>query len=276
MRPRALPPRSTWRSSSGRGATDGKHEVATVLQAVDLLDSLSLAQGPDLLVTGFADDTLVDRALRELAAAAGIEPRWNVTIDKHIPVAAGLAGGSSDAAAALQLANETLPEPLSAGRLSGLAASLGADVPFFLASGPQLGTGEGTVLEPLDLPLDYAVLLLFPEGAVKSSTADVYEAFDRRGGEEGFEARCRSLLEALRSVRTPRDLAALPPNDLASSPLAAELERLGAFRADVSGAGPALYGLFDEESAAGVAAAELSGLGATRVCAPHRGTVEPR
>ncbi len=260
----------------GPRRADGKHEVATVLQAVDLLDSLSLAQGPDLRVTGFADDTLVDRALRELAAAAGIEPRWNVTIDKHIPVAAGLAGGSSDAAAALQLANETLPEPLSAGQLSGLAASLGADVPFLLASGPQLGTGDGTVLEPLDLPLDYAVLLLLPEGAVKSSTADVYEAFDRRGGEEGFEARRRSLLEALRSVRTPRDLAALPPNDLVSSRLAAELERLGAFRADVSGAGPALYGLFDDESAAGAAAAELSGFGATRVCAPHRGTVEPR
>lgn len=261
---------------AGPRRADGKHEVATVLQEVDLIDSITLEPGPDLRVTGFADDTLVERALRDLAAAARVEPRWHVAIDKQIPVAAGLAGGSSNAAAALRLANETLPEPLPPRQLSGLAASLGADIPFFLASGPKLGTSDGTVLEPLDLPLDYAVLLLLPDGAVKSSTADVYREFDRRGGEAGFEKRRHGLLEALRSVRTPRDLAALPSNDLTSSPLAAEIQRRGAFRADVSGAGPALYGLFDDERGAGAAAAELSGLGATRVCAPHRGTVEPR
>jgi 4-diphosphocytidyl-2-C-methyl-D-erythritol kinase len=255
---------------------DGKHEVATVLQAIDLVDTISLEPEPGLQVTGFGDDTLVGHALRELAAAAGVEPGWHVHIDKRIPVAAGLAGGSSDAAAALRLANSTLPEPLPAERLSSLAAGLGADVPFFLASGPQLGTGNGTTLEPLDLQLDYSVLLLLPEGAAKSSTADVYEEFDHRGGEKGFEDRRNSLLGALLRVRTPRDLAALPPNDLASSPLAAELERCGAFRADVSGAGPALYGLFENGPAAGAAAAELSSLGATRVCAPYRGTVDTR
>jgi 4-diphosphocytidyl-2-C-methyl-D-erythritol kinase len=260
----------------GPRRVDGKHEVATVLQAVDLADSLTLEPASGLRVTGFADDTLVRRALQELAAAAGVEPRWHVAIHKRIPVAAGLAGGSSDAAAALRLANETLPERLPVELLSRLAAGLGADVPFFLGSGPQLGTGDGTALEPLDLPLDYAVLLLLPEGAVKSSTADVYEEFDCRCAEEGFEDRRRELLEALRGVATARDLAALPPNDLASSPLAAELERLGAFRADVSGAGPALYGLFDDETAATAAVEELRTLGTTRVCAPCRGTVDRR
>ena len=84
------------------------------------------------------------------------------------------------------------------------------------------------------------------------------------------------LLEALRRVRAARDLAALPRNDLASSPLSAELERLGAFRADVSGAGPTVYGLFETESAARDAASALDGLGAAQVCAPDRGTVRPR
>ena len=73
---------------------DGKHEVATVLQAVDLVDTIAVGHGPELRVTGFEDDTLVGDALRELAARARVEPRWHVTIAKRIPVAAGLAGGA--------------------------------------------------------------------------------------------------------------------------------------------------------------------------------------
>ena len=99
-----------------------------------------------------------------------MEPRWHATITKRIPVAAGLGGGSSDAATALRLANETLDEPLPADALHALAATLGADVPFFLAEGPQLGRGDGSELEPLDLPQDYWVVLALPLGATKEST----------------------------------------------------------------------------------------------------------
>ena len=247
---------------------DGKHEVATVLQRIDLTDSLSLEPAAALTVTGFEGDTLVTRALEELAAAAGVEPGWAVRIDKRIPVAAGLAGGSSDAATALRLANESLPEPLLPDRLSTIAATIGADVPFFLTERPQLGTGDGTELRPLDLPLGYHVVLLLPERESKSSTAAVYEAFDRRGGEAGFETRRAGLQRALESVAAPRDLRSLPRNDLASSPLAERLEGLGAFRADASGAGPAVYGLFEREQDAAYAATELQSLGATWVCAP--------
>ncbi len=248
---------------------DGKHEVVTVLQRVDLADDLSLEAATELRVTGFEDDTLVARALQELATAAGVEPGWHVHIDKRIPVAAGLAGGSSDAAAALWLANATLPAPLAHTELLRLAARLGADVPFFLEPGTQLGTGDGTDLEPVDMPADYHVVLLLPERADKGSTAGVYEAFDRRDGAGGFEARRQALLAALAA----RDLANLPRNDLASSPLAAELERLGAFRADVSGAGPCLYGLFRTADEAHSAARQLQGRGAVWVCSPYRGTV---
>jgi 4-diphosphocytidyl-2-C-methyl-D-erythritol kinase len=255
---------------------DRKHEVATVLQRIDLADSISVERSAELRVTGFDGDTIVERALRVLAEAAGVEPAWHAIIDKRIPVAAGLAGGSTDAAAALQLANETLDDPLSPERLSKLAASLGADVPFFLGPGSQLGTDDGTRLEPLELPLGYHVVLLLPHGVAKESTAAVYDAFDRRRCADGFEARRRQLTEALGAVRRPTDLAALPPNDLASSPLVPELERRGAFRADVSGAGPAVYGLFEHEHEARAAAGELNALGATWVCRPCRGTVGPR
>ena len=232
---------------------DGKHEVATVLQRIDLGDRVALVPAASLAVDGFAGDTLVREALTALAAAAGVEPHWWATITKRIPVAAGLGGGSSDAATALRLANDTLASPLPPQQLSALAATLGADVPFFLAAGPQLGRGDGSELAPLELPQDYWIVLAVPHGAVKDSTAGVYRSFDQRDGAQGWEQRRQALEQALAAVRRPRDLAALPPNDLVSSPLAAVLLRLGAFRADVSGAGPTVYGLFHHRRHAGAA-----------------------
>ena len=247
---------------------DGRHEVATVLQRVDLADRIAVEPARKLSVKGFAEDTLVRRALEELAAAAGAEPHWAARIWKAIPVAAGLGGGSSDAATALRLASETLPEPISAEALHELAAALGADVPFFLTAGPQLGEGAGTDLRALDLPQDYWIVLLLPNDASKESTASVYEAFDERGGEQGYSERRARLDETLAAVRRASDLAALPPNDLASSPLAEELRSLGAFRADVSGAGPTVYGLFQHRTPAAAAERALRRVGRTWLTVP--------
>jgi 4-diphosphocytidyl-2-C-methyl-D-erythritol kinase len=252
----------------GPSRGDGRHEVVTVLQRVDLCDRVALGPADVLAVDGFAGDTLVRRALELVAEAAGVEPRWRATITKRIPVAAGLAGGSSDAATALRLANETLPEPLDGERLHEFAHVLGADVPFFLRLGPQLGRADGAELERIDLPQDYFVLLVLPHGATKPSTGAVYEEFDRRDGGDGFDERRDALLDALSSVRRPRDLAALPPNDLASSPLAEELLETGAFRADVSGAGPAVYGLFHHRAGAERARRRFDALGTTWLTVP--------
>jgi 4-diphosphocytidyl-2-C-methyl-D-erythritol kinase len=247
---------------------DGRHDVLTVLQRLDLADRIAVEAGLELRVDGFAEDTLVRTALEALAAAAGVEPRWHARIWKRIPVAAGLGGGSSDAATALRLANETLPQPLVPARLHELAAGLGADVPFFLTSGPQLGQGVGSELTPLELPQDYWVLLVLPHDARKDSTAAVYAAFDGRAGEQGFAERRAALERALADLRRPRDLAALPANDLASSPLAGELRELGAFRADVSGAGPIVYGLFHHREHAEGAERELRRHGRTWISVP--------
>jgi 4-diphosphocytidyl-2-C-methyl-D-erythritol kinase len=247
---------------------DGRHEVVTVLQRLDLADRISVEPAPGLRVEGFPEDTLVRRALESLAAAGGTEARWEARIWKHVPVAAGLGGGSSDAATALRLANETLSQPLSVDALAELAAGLGSDVPFFLTSGPQLATGTGTELTPLDLPQDYWVVLVLPQGESKTSTAAVYEAFDRRNGSEGFEARRARLDDNLPLVRRPRDLASLPANDLAASPLPDELLELGAFRADVSGAGPVVYGLFLHREPAVAAERELRRHGRTWLTVP--------
>jgi len=252
----------------GPARDDRRHEVTTVLQRIDLCDRIALGPAPALTVTGFPDDTLVSAALRALAAAAGLEPRWAAAIEKHIPVAAGLGGGSSDAATALLLANDLLDEPLVAERLHALAAPLGADVPFFLTPGPQLGENDGTQLSSVDLPQDYWVVVVLPDDARKSSTAAVYSEFDRRAGVAGYEERRARLLGALAKMRRATDLAELPPNDLASSPVVGELLARGAFRADVSGAGPAVYGLFLREEDANAAARALCTLGRTWVTVP--------
>ena len=220
---------------------------------------------------------IVRGALEALAADGGRRAGWRVRIEKRIPVAAGLGGGSSDAATALRLANETLDEPLAPARSHEIAARIGADVPFFLARRRRSSApATAPTLAPLDLPQDFWVLLVLP----------------RRRGEALDRGRLRRLRRARRRrrlarsgaraarrrstrVRRPRDLAALPRNDLASSPLADELRALGAFRADVSGAGPAVYGLFHHRAHAEAAQRALRAPRRRPGSRRQRGTVEP-
>jgi 4-diphosphocytidyl-2-C-methyl-D-erythritol kinase len=232
----------------GERRPDGLHEVATVLQRIDLCDQVELEAAASLAVEGFAGDTLVRTALARLADAAGVRPTWRVRLRKAIPLAAGLGGGSADAGAALRLANGTLARPLARDELVKVAASLGADVPFFLEPGPKLAEGAGERLTALELPQDFWVVVAFPRGARKSSTREVYERFDRDERAADFGTRRKALLDALAAARRPRDFVAFPANDLAGAagagPLAEALRSAGAFRADLSGAGPAVYGLF--------------------------------
>lgn len=243
---------------------DGRHELVTVYQRIGLCDRLAIERAPSVRVEGFEGDTLVRRALEAVADGTG----FRAEITKRIPIAAGLGGGSSDAATALRLANGLRDRPLADAELHDVARDLGADIPYFLVDGPQLGTGDGTELAPLELPQDYWILLVLPKVAAKSSTGDVFAAFDARGRERGYAQRRDALLAALDEVRRPRDLATLPANDLATSPLADELRALGAFRADVTGAGPTVYGLFLHGEHARAAQRRISPEGRTWLTTP--------
>jgi 4-diphosphocytidyl-2-C-methyl-D-erythritol kinase len=250
---------------------DGLHEIVTVMQRIDLCDSVTVEPAAALAVEGYRKDTLVRSALAKLAATSDGGP-WRVRLQKRIPLAAGLGGGSADAATALVLANRGLAEPLRNEELTALAAEVGADVPFFLTPGPKVAEGAGERLREVALPQDYWVLIVLPRLARKQSTADVYRRFDELGADDGFHERRTSLFDVLDRARRPRDFAEFPANDLAlpagRSALVDELARRGAFRADVSGAGPAVYGLFHHRGDAVAAARRLRTRARTWVVAP--------
>jgi 4-diphosphocytidyl-2-C-methyl-D-erythritol kinase len=250
---------------------DGLHDVATVLQRIDLCDTVTVEPADDLVVEGYRKDTLVRAALAKLTAATTGGP-WRAELHKRIPLAAGLGGGSADAATALLLANRTLPEPLHHDDLADLGAEVGADVPFFLTPGPKLAEGAGERLRPVALPQDYWVLIALPRLARKRSTGEVYERFDELRVENGFDDRRAALLNSLDTVRRPRDFVQFPPNDLAAAAgrpaLVDELLERGAFRADVSGAGPAVYALFHHRPDALAASRRLRTRARTWVVAP--------
>jgi 4-diphosphocytidyl-2-C-methyl-D-erythritol kinase len=256
----------------GERRPDGLHELATVMQRIDICDGVEIECAADITVEGFREDTIVRAALQRLAAEASAEGGWRVRLRKGIPVSAGLGGGSADAAAALVLANAMLPEPLQRRRLHDLASALGADVSFFVEPGPKLAEGSGELLTPLELPQDFWVVIALPRRAKKHSTADVYRRFDELEGGVGFDERREKLLQALAAVRRPRDFAAFPPNDLAraaeGSGLADRLSEAGAFRADVSGSGPAVYALFHRLEDARAAARGVRRPARTWVAAP--------
>jgi len=232
---------------------DGKHEVVTVLERVDLHDVIELERGEQgTVVVGLAEDTLVRRSLELFDERTRSEPAWRARIDKRIPIGSGLGGGSSDAAAALRLANALSGELLAHAELHELATEVGSDVPFFLTPGAKLATGDGTELEPVVLPQEYWVVLALAHDESKPSTGSVYDAIDASAAAAEFDVRRGGLLEALRNLEKPQHLARLPYNQLAdrnhSSALASELADLGAFRIDTSGAGPTVYGLFEHEN----------------------------
>ena len=198
-------------------------------------------------------------------------------IEKRIPVAAGLGGGSADAAAALRLANGTLDLPLPRDDLHDIAARLGADVPFFLGDGTQLATGDGTVLERIELPLDYWILIVVPDDARKESTRDVYDAFDDRDGRVGVhgessrtQASAHGRRESSRPGRAaperPRVLAPRIPTRACRAPFA-RTSRAPARR---------VYGLFESEDDASRAADALAHVGRTLVTRPAEAGDRPR
>jgi 4-diphosphocytidyl-2-C-methyl-D-erythritol kinase len=185
---------------------DGYHEIETVFQAIDLTDELIIKESDGdarLQVPGYpeldGEGNLVMKALRRLEALSGERLQATITLNKSIPAAAGLGGGSSDAAAALIGLRELFGLRLGNEDLARKALSLGADVPFFLQGGCAIGEGVGERLTPTCLLADYEILLINPGFAVP--TASIYGHFDGCLTENAPQGR---LNQVLRETRDPR------------------------------------------------------------------------
>ena len=240
---------------------DGYHEIRTVFQTIELHDTITCGAkvGPFTLKcrtpgVPLDDTNLICRAAAGLWTALGRagEPRDAVvTIEKNIPIQAGLGGGSADAAAALQaLARLWGGTPLLL--LREVAAGVGADVPFFLSGGTALGLGRGEEIYPLvDLPVHWVVVLHPPYGV---STAEAYAWYDEDRAAGIRESRELQILPVPWPTRAAQMINDLEPPVVRRHPdiggLKAALREAGAVAAAMTGSGSAVFGLFRGREAA--------------------------
>jgi 4-diphosphocytidyl-2-C-methyl-D-erythritol kinase len=272
---------------------DGFHELRTVYLAVSLFDTVTVRPGEGLSLSVSGEDAdvvptdrrnLVWRAAELLAAHAGVPADAALDIAKTIPAAAGLAGGSADAAAALVALDALWGTRAARSDLDALAAQLGSDVPFSLQGGVALGAGRGEQLSPvLARTRSHWVLGIAGEGL---STPAVYAELDRlrEAGRLPTDAELASsgpVISALRSG-TPSALAGALANDLQAPALALrpELRRAlraatdaGAVAALVSGSGPTVAALAEDERRAVRMTAALAGAGVFRTVRAVHGPV---
>jgi 4-diphosphocytidyl-2-C-methyl-D-erythritol kinase len=240
---------------------DGYHELATVFQTLALHDVLTIRPAGEGIALTCSDPgvpvdrrNLVWRAVEALRREHDPKARsGGVAIDllKRIPAAAGLGGGSADAAAALVGVAALWGVPMSRETLARLARELGADVPFFLWGGTALGVGRGDELVPLPALPPMTVLVAKPAFGV--STADAFRWFDEsssRGSAPGSwpadAGAWRTMLPACRNDLEPAVVARHP----ALGRLVRALRNGGALLAAMSGSGSAVFGLFVDRSAA--------------------------
>lgn len=246
---------------------DGYHEVSMVMQSVSLADEIILQEAADISLTvdvpGLEADArnLAWRAAELVRQECAVSKGVSITLRKKIPLAAGLAGGSADAAAVLRGVNKLWQAGLTQQQLLELGARLGSDVPFCLLGGTQLATGRGTELEELPaMPVCGVVLAKLP---VAVSTAWVYGQFAaakvnqrpdlsglrsalQKGSLEGVASRLCNVLESVTITEHPE-----------IQKLKEDMLRQGALASLMSGSGPTVFALTENEESAGDVAERL-------------------
>ena len=258
----------------------GRHPLLTVFQSVGLFDRLELTpyDEDDLSIDGadLADgpQNLVWRAIAAVREHTGGKPRLKLHLIKRIPVAAGLGGGSADAAAALEGLRHLLGTRIVAVAIDEIAVGLGADVPFARLGGTAIGEGYGELLSPVDpAPGGYALAVAVPP--FELSTSAVYAAWDRLGGPEGPKIDGRQLPPSLRS-HGPLQNDLYPAARSIAAELAdwhTDLEGLWDRQVAMSGSGPSLFAFFGdpEEAQDAIAVVPATARAAIAVEPHHRG-----
>ncbi len=273
---------NVWQLRGPGRATDRRHELVSVMQAVDLADELRVVPAAgaadEVVCAGVEGPNLAGAALAAFRARTGWDgPALRLEIVKRIPVAAGMAGGSADAAAALRIAARAAGVEDDA-LLREIAAGLGADVPAQVRPGRWLATGAGERVEELPAAAPYGVLVLPGDGPLP--TPDVFREADRLGLPRDAGALAAGLEEVRALARGLPDglvVNELEPAAVSLRPSIGEALRqareAGADLTLVSGSGPTVLGLFREVGAAARAAADLRPHRPAVACAPVRDPV---
>ena len=242
---------------------DGLHELVSVFEPLEVSDELrvSEAEEDEVVLDGIEAPDLTARALAALREKDWDSPPLRIEVEKRLPVAAGLGGGSADAAAVLRMAMGEIEG------LRGIAAGIGADVPAQLQPRACLVAGAGEVIEPVPPPADHGVVLIPQEKGL--STAEVYAEADRIGvlrSAAELEAIRRGLRDALAEGGSPLSYPEHLINDLEPAAISLRpeaggaleaLREAGAAHAMVTGSGPTAFGLFPSRGDAAAAAESL-------------------
>ena len=253
-----------------RKREDGYHDLQMVMQSIDLSDTLTVtpAQGQGRMSTNLSYLPSDGRNLAQMAAAAfrgatGSDLQVDISICKCIPVCAGMAGGSTDAAAVLRAMNELTGANLPPERLAEIGQAVGSDVPYCVMGGTALAEGRGEILTPLPaLPRCHVVVC---KPAFSVSTPQLFSRVDvrkivRRPDTEGLLAAlkasdlagvARRMYNVFEDVLEPRRRAEIDS-------IKATLIDCGALGAAMTGSGPTVFGLFDDAAAAEEAKSRLS------------------
>ena len=247
---------------------DGYHDLVSIMVPVDLFDNIEICgipQGIILSCGGFPvpeDETnLAVKAARAFFSKTGFNHGLSINLEKRIPVAAGMGGGSSDAAGVLLLLNGMWGEPLSPEALRETAKGLGADVPFFLVCRPAIATGVGEILDPVPLP-EFRYLIVTPR--IEVSTSWVYGNLQLKELTRDEYSHTNNLLR-----EKPEAIARILDNDLESVTSARfpvietikhSLLAAGAEGALMTGSGPSVFGVFSSTERAEAARDHLLSL----------------
>lgn len=237
---------------------DGYHNINSLFQAISLFDELEFVTGQNENITleivgdkSLAGDetNLVCRAFRMMQQEFGLQSAPIVRLNKQIPVAAGLGGGSSDAAATILACNLLYSLNLSYPEMSTLGARIGSDVPFFFCRGQASVSGRGEIVNESDFPIEYELLLVTPNRSV--STAEAYAALER-----GLtNSRSRTIFRCCETVDDYLGSLLVSGNDFENMncdkfPEFDDIKRMllemGARLVRLSGSGPTIFGIFDE------------------------------
>ena len=256
---------------------NGYHEVKMVMQTVDIYDELVFKrrQDPDIILAVDSQDTLGDvsnnlifRAAKLMKEYFSIKEGIEIYLKKNIPVAAGMAGGSTDAAATMLAMNELFGLGKSKEQLMELAVRLGADIPFCIMGGTALAEGIGEKLTELPAPQKAAILIAKPD--IMVSTKDVYENLHLETVEKhpDIDGMIQALKDgSLRGV-TDRMENILETVTIQLYPVIEEIKSFmkehGAINALMSGSGPTVFGIYQTEEEAKQAAAALKETKKTR------------